>query len=212
MITGFNTDVEYNGRVYHIQTEDKGTSNPIIESLICVGGEVLASRRTPYGELLRSGLDERVLSGQVVAQHHRMIMDVRQGKYDPEGVKPFGAGIISDRGFEEVVLGYLSTELSSENLQISLDSQAEFVEGKPADLAVTTRGEISALRVGGVNVAVWLITTADKPRALAEGKTDAKGHLRLRLDIPEVEEGRGALLLRATHGEEMVELKWLVTK
>ena len=28
MITGFNTNVRYGGRVYHVQTEDSGRSYP----------------------------------------------------------------------------------------------------------------------------------------------------------------------------------------
>ena len=53
MITGFNTDVKYRGLVYHVQTEDKGKDNPLIETLIYKGGEILASRRLPYAELVR---------------------------------------------------------------------------------------------------------------------------------------------------------------
>ncbi len=45
MITGFNTDVEYEGRVFHVQTEDKGRTNPVVESLVYSGGEIVASRR-----------------------------------------------------------------------------------------------------------------------------------------------------------------------
>ena len=57
MITGFNTDVEYNGRIYHVQTEDRGSSNPVIESLVYAGGEVLASVRTPYDGTQGGGPD-----------------------------------------------------------------------------------------------------------------------------------------------------------
>ena len=44
VITGFNTDVKYRGVVYHVQTEDKGEANPLIETLIYKGGEILGSR------------------------------------------------------------------------------------------------------------------------------------------------------------------------
>ena len=50
MITGFNTDVKYRGVVYHVQTEDKGPQNPLIETLIYKGGEILGSRRLPYAD------------------------------------------------------------------------------------------------------------------------------------------------------------------
>ena len=212
LITGYNTDIEHDGRIFHIQTEDKGRSNPIIESLIYVGGEILASRRTPYADLLESGLDEKLISEKMEAQHHRMIMDIRQGKYDPGGVKPFGAGIISDRSFEEVVLDYLETELQSDRLQVEVDSPREFVEGDPAVLALQARGELSSLPVGDVQVVVEFITTADKPRVLAEGKTDAAGGLRIPLAIPALEEGNAAVVVRAVVSGETVELKWLVRK
>ena len=55
MLTGFNTDVDYEGRVYHVQTEDRGEKHPVIESLVYCGGEIIASRRNPYAELLESG-------------------------------------------------------------------------------------------------------------------------------------------------------------
>ena len=44
MVTGYNTDVEHDGRVYHVQTEDKGTDNPMIETLVYRGGEILDPR------------------------------------------------------------------------------------------------------------------------------------------------------------------------
>ena len=52
MITGYNTDVRHNEVVFHVQTEDKGLGNPCIESLVYVGGQVLASKRASYAEML----------------------------------------------------------------------------------------------------------------------------------------------------------------
>src|ERR1051326_3379328 len=55
MITGFNTDIKHGDKVYHIQTEDKGLANPFIESLVYVGGEILASKKTSYAEQIKGG-------------------------------------------------------------------------------------------------------------------------------------------------------------
>ncbi|MES1243218.1 MAG: hypothetical protein ABUT39_16515 [Acidobacteriota bacterium] len=55
MITGYNTDVRHNDVVFHVQTEDKGLGNPFIESLVYVGGQVLASKRSNYADLLSEG-------------------------------------------------------------------------------------------------------------------------------------------------------------
>ncbi len=39
MVTGFNTDVQHDGKIYHVQTEDKGVDNPLIEIVLPVGIE-----------------------------------------------------------------------------------------------------------------------------------------------------------------------------
>ncbi len=44
VITGFNTDIEHDGVVYHVQTEDKGLDSPLILSLVYSGGAILASK------------------------------------------------------------------------------------------------------------------------------------------------------------------------
>ncbi len=212
MITGFNTDVEYNGRIYHVQTEDRGSSNPVIESLVYAGGEVLASVRTPYDGTQGGGPDGSAIAEKLESQHRRMVMNVRQGKFDPEGVKPFGAGIISDRGFEEVVLEYLASQLETEALQIVLESPAEFIEGQSVEVVLRARGEIFSLPVEGAKVVLRLITTLDKPAVLGEGRTDENGDLRIPVDLPRVEEGNAALILQASRGEDRVELRWMVRK
>ena len=81
MITGYNTDVRHNEVVFHVQTEDKGTANPYIESLIYVGGQVLASKRASYAELLAEGKEKDVLA-LMDHQHRTMIAAIRHGKFD----------------------------------------------------------------------------------------------------------------------------------
>ena len=52
VITGFNTDIRHGDRVFHVQTEDRGLGNPIVESLVYVGGQILLSKRSPYADLV----------------------------------------------------------------------------------------------------------------------------------------------------------------
>jgi hypothetical protein len=81
MITGYNTDVRHNDVVYHVQTEDKGLSNPCIESLLYVGGQILANKRTSYAELL-ADKGERAVAALMDHQHRTMIAAIRAGKFD----------------------------------------------------------------------------------------------------------------------------------
>jgi hypothetical protein len=82
MITGYNTDVRHGEVVYHVQTEDKGISNPFIESLVYVGGQVLASKRASYAELLAEGKDEKDIVALMDHQHRTMIAAIRHGRLD----------------------------------------------------------------------------------------------------------------------------------
>ena len=104
MITGFNTDVKYHGVVYHVQTEDKGTANPLIETLIYKGGEILGSRRLPYADLVKSPDDEAAITKLMEDQHKGMIMEVKRGRFDPGGEKT----VIEDLSLDEIVLAYLA--------------------------------------------------------------------------------------------------------
>jgi hypothetical protein len=82
MITGYNTDVRHNEVVFHVQTEDKGLGNPFIESLVYVGGQVLASKRASYAELLAEGKEEKDIVALMDHQHRTMIAAIRHGKLD----------------------------------------------------------------------------------------------------------------------------------
>jgi hypothetical protein len=82
MITGYNTDVRHREVVFHVQTEDKGRANPFIESLIYVGGQVLASKRAGYAELLAEGKEEKDIVALMDHQHRTMIAAIRHGKFD----------------------------------------------------------------------------------------------------------------------------------
>lgn len=82
MITGFNTDVEYEGVTYHIQTEDKGMETPLILSLVYNRGTILASKRSPYDDLLSSKFDEKVLAARLQKQHKLICAAVSTGRIE----------------------------------------------------------------------------------------------------------------------------------
>jgi len=108
MITGFNTDVKYRGVVYHVQTEDKGTANPLIETLIYKGGEILGSRRLPYANLARRG-DEPAITKLMEDQHKALILEVKRGRFEVGGEKT----VLEDLPLDEIVLAYLAARAAS---------------------------------------------------------------------------------------------------
>lgn len=82
MITGYNTDIRHGDVVFHVQTEDKGLGNPCIESLVYVKGQVLATKRASYAELLAEGKDDKEIVALMDHQHRTMIAAIRHGKLD----------------------------------------------------------------------------------------------------------------------------------
>ena len=110
MITGFNSDVKYRGLVYHVQTEDKGQVNPLIETLIYRGGEILASRRLPYAELVEGQDDaESAISRLMEEQHNAMILEVKRGGFAPPVEERGG----EDLSLDEIVLAFLAARAAA---------------------------------------------------------------------------------------------------
>lgn len=75
MISGFNTDIEYNGTVYHVQTEDKGAPANVIMSLVYDKGTILASKRAKYEEM-----GEKELAERLTRQHKLICAAVNSGR------------------------------------------------------------------------------------------------------------------------------------
>ena len=82
MITGFNTDIEHDGVVYHVQTEDKGLDSPIILSLVYTGGTILASKRSPYADLIEQGFSDEALAERLKRQHRLICAAIHSGRID----------------------------------------------------------------------------------------------------------------------------------
>ncbi|MDQ3745615.1 MAG: hypothetical protein M3444_14650, partial [Acidobacteriota bacterium] len=68
------------GVTYHVQTEDKGLETPLILSLVYVGGAIIASKRTPYEDLLARGFDEKALTERLNRQHKLICAAIRAGR------------------------------------------------------------------------------------------------------------------------------------
>jgi hypothetical protein len=84
MITGSNTNVRHQGKLFHVQTEDSGRRNPHVISHLYYGGTILASEKTQYADLL--DLESETLTKDVRAlieeQHKEMLKRLKRGDYD----------------------------------------------------------------------------------------------------------------------------------
>jgi hypothetical protein len=101
VITGFNTDIEHDGVVYHVQTEDKGLESPLILSLVYVGGAILAAKRSRYEDLIESGFSEEVLNKRLKRQHQLICAAINAGRIND--LKRMGAKVLEEPAVETPV-------------------------------------------------------------------------------------------------------------
>jgi hypothetical protein len=229
VITGFNTDIKHNEKVYHIQTEDKGLSNPYIESLVYVGGEILASKKTSYAEQAKTGVDEKWIGSLMEQQHRTMIAAIKRGRFDSPAdstkVSPRpGAGktieianlpqdvIDDDKTLDQVIIDYLASEAEVEHLELSLLNTADFYAGTPVEVRVATKKSLSQHPIAAAAIEVKVISTVDQPRVIFKGKTAADGTAVIRCTIPSFKEGTAAIIISAQSPIGNDEIKQLVKR
>ncbi len=82
MLSGFNHNMKYKGRVYHIQTEDGGKDNPQIITHAFLGGVILDTVRRSYQDLLDTPDWQDVLLARMKAQHLEEIRRLFSGAFD----------------------------------------------------------------------------------------------------------------------------------
>jgi hypothetical protein len=122
VITGFNTDIEHNGVVYHVQTEDKGLDSPIILSLVYAGGTILASKRSPYEDLIAEGFSDEVLAERLKRQHRLICAAIHSGRIDD--LKKMGGRHKEPAAQEKGVREPREQTLSEASLEIELETAA----------------------------------------------------------------------------------------
>jgi hypothetical protein len=235
VITGFNTDIKHNEKVYHVQTEDKGVGNPYIETLVYVGGEILASKKTSYAEQLKTGVDDKWIGGLMEQQHRTMIAAIKRGRFDqpadvtragqeralPTLAAPAGAvfeesvapiTVSEEKTLDQVIIDYLASEAESEHLELALLNQIDFFAGSPIEMRVAARKSLSQAPIPAASIEVKVISTIEPPRVIFRGKTAADGTSIIRCTIPPFRDGTAAVIISAQSPIGSDEVKQLVKR
>ena len=232
MITGYNTDVKHNNRVFHIQTEDKGDTSPHIESLVYVGGQILATRKTSYADVIQAGRDDKAVQELMEQQHRTMIAAIQRGRFDgPNGglKSPDGApageeeargeaeelndqGAPGDRTLDQVILDYLASELAHDQIDCSFSPVPEFVSGRETALRMKAVSSLSKQPVAGAAVQIRILSTIHKPAVVFQGQTASDGMCPISVAIPAFGEGSAAAVIRVSSPIGSTEFKFPVRR
>jgi hypothetical protein len=90
MSIGFNSNAEFAGAVYHVQTEDRGLHHPFVDTVVLFGGRVVYRRSTGYQDLLSEAAapHEAALAARIEQQHRDILEGVRAGSLHLEEHHP----------------------------------------------------------------------------------------------------------------------------
>jgi hypothetical protein len=82
MVVGFNHNIQYKGEIFHIQTEDSGINSPHIITLLYRGGNIIASKKTSYADIVRMGNLSHIVEDLMKEQHKDMLRRLKSAEFD----------------------------------------------------------------------------------------------------------------------------------
>jgi|SRR5947209_6928089 len=173
---GHNSNLKIGSATYHIQTEDRGAGNPVIDTTVYVQGRVFYRRPTSYSDLLPlDSARELTLKQRVDQQHLEVMEDLRSGKItidEPPTAAPA-------------------------SLIMELKNSTSWLAGRHAILEVAVRSPDGA-NVSGAKI-IARIAGAAEPQEFS-ALSDAAGHARIEFDVPKITGAEPALELSASLG------------
>ena len=236
MLTGFNTDIDFDGVTYHVQTEDRGGGNPLIESLVYVRGEILATRRTEYRNLMEAGAEMTAIRTLMERQHRAIVDAIRTGRIDvltepsiggeadttvsrrPRGegarggVGPMEAAKRSQRTLDEVIADWLAEQQKAERIRVQIEGGDDLHFGAPFRLVVSVKTSPGDGPVQHAHVVAKFLSTAMKAVKLAEAHSGPAGDAALTGTLPQVEKGTALVVVTVQHPSGNDEVKFLVKR
>lgn len=90
-LVGYNHNIRYANRVYHVQTEDSGVDTPHIFTHVFLAGMIISSAKTDYKELAAEAGHEERVKKLMQDQHKRLMKDLRRGGFDEKIIALVGS-------------------------------------------------------------------------------------------------------------------------
>jgi hypothetical protein len=121
MVVGFNHNIKHKGKAYHIQTEDSGLDNPHIITHLFVGGNILASKKTSYADIVGAENLAQVVRELMEEQHKEMLRNLINGVYDD-----------IDSAYAQQAQSYQPGQIHADGRKVELKTGVAIPEKPPA--------------------------------------------------------------------------------
>lgn len=195
MLFGHNSNVKAGDTTYHVQTEDRGATNALIDTAVYFRGRVLHRRTNNYFDLLPLNPDrEQALKLRLDSQHRAVVEEIRTG-----------ALLLSLPHPEKSAAAAADNSSAPGVLSLELINVKTWLTGKHALLQVAIRNQANHA-VEGVSVTARVDGAAVVSEYSAE--TGPFGHAQFEFEMPRLAGPEAALVIEASHGNAKGQLRF----
>jgi hypothetical protein len=191
MVFGHNTNVTLGTIVYHVQTEDRGASHALIDTIVYYHGRVLHRRTNSYFDLLPlDGDREQALKLRLDVQHRTVLEEMRAGVIQlsiPRVEGPAGEAVAippEPRAKAEV----------RRKLSVELTNAKSWLTGKRASLQISVNEE-NGEPAAGAKVEAQIEGSAEPSIYAAEA--GQSGQAQIEFEMPRIASAEAALAIHA---------------
>jgi hypothetical protein len=201
MSSGFNTDVRVGDQIFHVQTEDRGPSHPVIDTAVYQNGRVLFRRSSNYQEFAASpefapeGVRERVEE-----QHRAIIQEIRSGTIAvpaQPAASPVGDTTASQPA---------GKPKSSGEIQVQLLNPQSWLSGGRVSLDLEILRRSDRQPWAGATIEAMIEGSASQDRH--QGTSDDQGRARIQFPLPPLGKGDLTLVILASADGDRDEVRF----
>ena len=210
MVFGHNSNLKLGSNTLHVQTEDRGPANALIDTTVYFQGRVLHRRTNNYHDLLPMNEgNQQALKLRVDAQHRAILEAIRSGELQLAIPQPTSASASAAPGHSHQP-GTNSEKppavvAQPAKLVLELLNARSWLAGKQATLHVAVKEEGGA-SIPGANVSAEVEGSAGHPPY--SGKTGDDGQATLQFEMPKLTGAEPALVIRAEANEASAHLRF----
>ena len=197
MLFGHNSNVKIGEMLYHVQTEDRGTSHAVIDTMVYHSGRVLHRRANSYADLLPlNARREEELKQRVSAQHQAILDELRSGslklaQHAMPAVPAKPAAVPSDAG-------------ARDSLGLELLNAKNWLAGRRATLQILVSRKENGEAVSGASLTARIEGAAEPAHFSTASGLDGKAQLAF--DMPRLAGAECALVIEASDGNAQARL------
>ena len=198
MAFGHNSNVTVEGDTYHVQTEERGAAQALIDTTVYLRGRVLHRRTNSFSDLLPLTSDrEQALKLRVDTQHRSVVDEIRSGKLQ------LGAGNDAKASVPQAAAG--ASVASATILRLELLNAKTWLAGKRAHLQVAVNDDANK-PVDHATV-MARVEGAAGPAAFSS-ETNLLGRTIVEFDMPPLAGPEVALVVEASKGKARGNLRF----